>query len=136
MEIPAIIGAGLCAIGVGIGLGLTGKGAMEAIGRQPDAYGKIQTLSLILAPIELLGVFIKPLTLMIRLYANMQGGHIVIMSIIGLMFIFYNWIGSSLSFVLAFLLMIIELFVALLQAYIFTILSALYFGFANEEHEH
>ena len=46
MEIPAIIGAGLCAIGVGIGLGLTGKGAMEAIGRQPDAYGKIQTLSL------------------------------------------------------------------------------------------
>ena len=37
MEIPAIIGAGLCAIGVGIGLGLTGKGAMEAIGRQPDA---------------------------------------------------------------------------------------------------
>ena len=49
MEIPAIIGAGLCAIGVGIGLGLTGKGAMEAIGRQPDAYGKIQTLSLILA---------------------------------------------------------------------------------------
>ena len=49
MEIPAIIGAGLCAIGVGIGLGLTGQGAMEAIGRQPDAYGKIQTLALILA---------------------------------------------------------------------------------------
>ena len=47
MEIPAIIGAGLCAIGVGIGLGLTGKGAMEAIGRQPDAYGKIQTAMLI-----------------------------------------------------------------------------------------
>ena len=44
MEIPAIIGAGLCAIGVGIGIGLTGKGAMEAIGRQPDATGKIQTV--------------------------------------------------------------------------------------------
>ena len=98
--------------------------------------GVPKPIRLILAPIELLGVFIKPLTLMIRLYANMQGGHIVIMSIIGLMFIFYNWIGSSLSFVLAFLLMIIELFVELLQAYIFTILSALYFGFANEEHEH
>ena len=49
MEIPAIIGAGLCAIGVGIGLGLTGKGAMEAIGRQPDASGKIQVAALILA---------------------------------------------------------------------------------------
>ena len=93
-------------------------------------------MKIVLAPIEVLGLFIKPLTLMIRLYANMQGGHIVIMSIIGLMFIFSNWIGSSLSFVLAFFLMIIEVFVALLQAYIFTILSALYFGFANEEHEH
>ena len=93
-------------------------------------------MKIVLAPIEVLGLFIKPLTLMIRLYANMQGGHIVIMSIIGLMFIFSNWLGSSLSFVLAFFLMIIEVFVALLQAYIFTILSALYFGFANEEHEH
>ena len=98
--------------------------------------GVPKPIRLILAPIEVLGVFIKPLTLMIRLYANMHGGHIVIMSIIGLMFIFYSWLGSSLSLVLAFLLMIIELFVALLQAYIFTILSALYFGFANEEHEH
>ncbi len=93
-------------------------------------------MKIVLAPIEVLGLFIKPLTLMIRLYANMQGGHIVIMSIIGLMFIFSSWLGSSLSFVLAFFLMIIEVFVALLQAYIFTILSALYFGFANEEHEH
>ena len=49
MEIPAIIGAGLCANGVGIGIGQTGKGAREAIGRQPDAYGKIQTALLIAA---------------------------------------------------------------------------------------
>ena len=49
MEIPAIIGAGLCAIGLGIGIVLTGKGAMEAIGRQPDAYGKIQPALLIAA---------------------------------------------------------------------------------------
>ena len=49
MEIPAIIGAGLCAIGVGIGLGLTGKGAMEAIGRQPEASGKIQVAGIIFA---------------------------------------------------------------------------------------
>ena len=49
MEIPAIVGGGLIVIGVGIGIGGIGRGAMEAIGRQPDAYGKIQTLSLILA---------------------------------------------------------------------------------------
>ncbi|MDG2397149.1 MAG: F0F1 ATP synthase subunit A [Flavobacteriaceae bacterium] len=93
-------------------------------------------MKIVLAPIEVLGVFIKPFTLMLRLYANMQAGHIVMMSLIALMFIFFNWIGSSLSFFLAFFISIIELFVALLQAYIFTILSALYFGFANEEHEH
>ena len=49
MEIPAIVGAGLVVIGVGIGIGNIGRGAMEAIGRQPDAYGKIQTAILIAA---------------------------------------------------------------------------------------
>lgn len=49
MEIPAIVGAGFVVIGVGIGIGQIGKGAMEAIGRQPDASGKIQVAALILA---------------------------------------------------------------------------------------
>jgi len=93
-------------------------------------------MKLALAPIELLGVFIKPFSLMIRLYANISAGHIVLMSLIALMFIFNNWLGSSLSFVLAFAISIIEILVALLQAYIFTVLSALYFGFAVEEHDH
>lgn len=93
-------------------------------------------MKIILAPIELLGTFIKPFSLMIRLYANIVAGHVVLMSIIGLMFIFKNWIGSSLSFVLAFALSLLEILVAALQAYIFTMLSALYFGAANEEHDH
>ena len=91
-------------------------------------------MKIILAPIELLGTIIKPFSLMIRLYANITAGHIVLMSIIGLMFIFKNWIGSSLSFGLAFALSLLELLVAALQAYIFTMLSALYFGAAVEEH--
>ena len=91
-------------------------------------------MKIALIPIELLGVIIKPFSLLIRLYANMQAGHIVLMSLIGLMFIFNNWLGTSLSFALAFAISIIELLVALLQAYIFTMLSALYFGFAVEEH--
>ena len=49
MEIPAIVGAGFVVIGVGIGIGQIGKGAMETIGRQPEAYGKIQTAMLIAA---------------------------------------------------------------------------------------
>jgi F-type H+-transporting ATPase subunit a len=51
------------------------------------------------------------------------------------MFVFQNWVGSSLSFGLAFFISIIEILVALLQAYIFTMLSALYFGFAVAEHD-
>ncbi len=93
-------------------------------------------MKIVLAPIELLGTIIKPFSLMIRLYANILAGHIVLMSIIALMFTFKSWIGSPLSFLLAFALSFLEILVALLQAYIFTMLSALYFGAAVEEHHH
>ena len=93
-------------------------------------------MKIILAPIELLGTIIKPFSLMIRLYANMTAGHVVLMSILGLIFIFQNWLGGSLSFGLAFALALLELLVCALQAYIFTMLSALYFGAAVEEHHH
>lgn len=92
-------------------------------------------MKIILAPIELLGTIIKPFALMIRLYANITAGHVVLMSIIGMVFLFQNWLGSGLSFMLAFVLAILELLVAALQAYIFTVLSALYFGMAVEEHD-
>ena len=98
--------------------------------------GVPKVMRIVLAPIELLGVFIKPFSLMIRLYANIFAGHIVLMSIIGLMFIFKSWLGSSLSFGLSFVLSILEILVAFLQAYIFTMLSSLYFGSAVEEHHH
>ncbi|MDG1810742.1 MAG: F0F1 ATP synthase subunit A [Polaribacter sp.] len=97
--------------------------------------GVPKLMRIVLAPIEVLGMFIKPFSLMIRLYANITAGHIVLMSIIGLMFIFKSWIGSPLSFGLAFALSLLELLVAALQAYIFTMLSALYFGSAVEEHD-
>ena len=93
-------------------------------------------MKIILAPIEFLGTIIKPFSLMIRLYANMLAGHVVLMSIIALMYTFSSPIGSPLSFLLAFVLSILEILVALLQAYIFTMLTALYFGAAKEEHHH
>ena len=107
----------------------------DPLGSTMKWYAKIP-LYIILIPIEVLGIFIKPFSLLIRLYANMQAGHIVLMSLIGLMFIFKSWLGSPMSFGLAFAISLIEVLVALLQAYIFTMLSALYFGFASEEHEH
>ncbi len=111
------------------------KHLVDPLGDAMPWYGKIP-IYIILVPIELLGLIIKPFALLIRLYANMQAGHIVLMSLIGLMFIFKSWIGSSLSFFLAFAITLIEVLVALLQAYIFTMLSSLYFGFASEEHDH
>jgi len=93
-------------------------------------------MKFVLAPIELLGTFIKPFSLMIRLYANMIAGHIVIMSLVALMYSANHIVGGPLTFLLAFVLMILEVLVALLQAYIFTMLAALYFGAAVEEHHH
>ena len=111
------------------------KHIFDPLGDTLPWYGKVP-LYIILIPIEVLGIIIKPFSLLIRLYANMQAGHIVLMSLIGLMFLFKSWFGSTLSFGLSFAISLIELLVALLQAYIFTMLSALYFGFAAEEHEH
>ncbi len=93
-------------------------------------------MKFVLAPIELLGTIIKPFSLMIRLYANMLAGHVVLMSLIALMYKADSIVGSPLAFLLAFVLTILEVLVALLQAYIFTMLAALYFGSAVEEHHH
>ena len=93
-------------------------------------------MKIILAPIELLGIFIKPFALMIRLYANMIAGHIVVMSLLALIFIFKSVGMGAFSFMLTFIISIIEILVAALQAYIFTMLAALYFGSAVEEHGH
>ena len=93
-------------------------------------------MKFILAPIELLGTIIKPFSLMIRLYANMLAGHVVLMSLIALMYKANSIVGSPLAFLLSFVLTLLEVLVALLQAYIFTMLAALYFGSASEEHNH
>lgn len=92
-------------------------------------------MKFILAPIELLGVFIKPFALMIRLYANMTAGHIVLMSLIALLYVFTSWFAKGAFLGLTLFLSIIELLVAFLQAYIFTMLTALYFGSAVAEHD-
>lgn len=89
-----------------------------------------------LAVIELIGLVVKPFSLMIRLYANMLAGHVVLMSIIGLIFIFESWIAAPAFLGLTLVLSLLELLVAALQAYIFTMLTALYFGSAVEEHAH
>lgn len=91
-------------------------------------------MKILLMPIELIGLITKPFALMIRLFANMTAGHIVIMSLLGLIVIMRNWIAGPAFFGFAIMISVIELLVAFLQAYIFTLLSALYIGMAVEEH--
>jgi F-type H+-transporting ATPase subunit a len=91
-------------------------------------------MKILLMPIELIGVFIKPFALMIRLYANMKAGHVVLMSLIAVMYTFQNWGAKGAFLGLTLVLSLLELLVAALQAYIFTMLTALYFGAASEEH--
>ncbi len=93
-------------------------------------------LRIIILPIEVVGIFTKPFSLMIRLFANITAGHIIILSFIGLIFIF-NSIGMApVSIAFGLFMSFMELFVAILQAYIFTLLSAMYIGSAIEVHEH
>ena len=88
----------------------------------------------IMPMVELIGVFTKPFSLMIRLFANIVAGHIIILSLFSLIFIFQSmWVGP-LSVAFAIFMNFLELFIALLQAFIFTILSAMYFGMAVEDH--
>lgn len=93
-------------------------------------------MKLVMMPIEILGVFIKPFALLIRLFANMSAGHIVVMSLISLIFVFKNIIAGVAFPFLTFVIYLLEVLVAFLQAYIFTMLSSVYFGMANEEHHH
>lgn len=81
---------------------------------------------IVLVPIEFLGLFVKAFALMVRLFANMLAGHIVVFFLIGLMFIFGLW--ALPFFFMGILIYILELGVAFLQAYIFTLLSAIFIG--------
>ncbi|MFM8433258.1 MAG: F0F1 ATP synthase subunit A [Bacteroidota bacterium] len=96
----------------------------------------------LLTPIELLGVFLRPFVLMIRLFANITAGHIIALSFFSLIFIFGQMstgLGLGVSvFSVAFVIFmsLLELLVAFLQAFVFTLLSAIYFGSAVEEHHH
>lgn len=104
--------------------------------------GVPMAIKFILVPIEILSVFIKPAVLMIRLTANINAGHIIILAFTSLIFIFgEKSTGAGFGvgvFSTAFMIFMyfIELLVAFLQAYVFTLLAALYFGDATQEHHH
>lgn len=119
------------------------KHIVDPLGNSMPFVGKI-LIYIILVPIELIGILTKPFALMIRLFANITAGHIIVLSLVALIFVFGNAgesiagasAGAGLAVPLALFISLLELLVAALQAFIFTLLSALFIGQAVEESAH
>ncbi len=87
----------------------------------------------ILIPVEIIGVFMKPFSLMLRLFANITAGHIILLSLFGLIFIFKSFLIAPVVSGFALFMNLIELLVAFLQAFIFTLLTSMYIGSSIED---
>ena len=96
--------------------------------------GVPKLLLIIMIPVELIGIVVKPFSLMIRLFANITAGHIVTLSFISLIFIFKSIYLAPVSLAFGLFINVLELLVSILQAYIFTLLTAMYIGGAVEDH--
>jgi F-type H+-transporting ATPase subunit a len=93
----------------------------------------------IMIPVEIMGLFTKPFALCVRLFANMTAGHVVILSILGLIFIFHSVAVAGLAVPFSVFIYLLEILVAFIQAYVFTMLSAVFAGLGvhashGEEH--
>ena len=88
----------------------------------------------IMVPIEIVSLFTKPFALMIRLFANMTAGHIVLLSLVGLIFFFKSFAVAPISVAFSVFIYMLELLVAFLQAYIFAMLTSVFIGLALGEH--
>jgi F-type H+-transporting ATPase subunit a len=98
------------------------------------APGTPLLLKILLVPIELIGLFTKPFALMLRLFANITAGHIIVLSLTSIIFVLQTVYAAPLSILLSLMVLSLEFLVALLQAYIFTLLAALFIGLAVNEH--
>ena len=93
-------------------------------------------MKIFMMPIELIGVLTKPFALMIRLFANMTAGHVIILAFVGIIFINENAAWGGMSVPMSLFISVLELLVAFLQAFLFAMLSALFIGAAVEEAHH
>lgn len=90
-------------------------------------------MTLIMTPVEIVGKLTKPFALAIRLFANMTAGHIVVLALVGLIFTFAG-LASAAPFLMAVAIMVLEIFVAFLQAFIFSLLASVFIGQIVEAH--
>jgi F-type H+-transporting ATPase subunit a len=91
-------------------------------------------LLVVMTPIELIGKLAKPFALAVRLFANMTSGHVLVLALLGLTFLFQSYLVGFLASLLATGVMLLEVFVAFLQAFVFTLLTAVFIGLMRAEH--
>lgn len=91
-------------------------------------------LKFIIVPVEIIGMFTKPISLMVRLFVAITAGHIVILSLMSLTFIFHSYAVGILSTLVVTVITFIEILVATIQAYVFTMFSSMYIGMAVDDH--
>jgi F-type H+-transporting ATPase subunit a len=87
-------------------------------------------------PVELIGLFTKPFALTVRLFVAITAGHIVLLSLISMAFIFHSVTVGFVSSLIVLFINLIEILVAGIQAYVFTLFTALYIGMSTAKHEH
>jgi F-type H+-transporting ATPase subunit a len=116
------------------GMKAQGKKYINTIIFWPDdmSLGMKLFISPILTPIEIIGKFTKPFALAIRLFANMTAGHVVLLALISLIFTFGSWFLVPVPILMGIGISVLELFVAVLQAFIFTLLSSVFIGLIRE----
>ncbi|HWB40385.1 MAG TPA: F0F1 ATP synthase subunit A [Gemmatimonadales bacterium] len=89
---------------------------------------------IIMTPVEIIGKLSKPFALAVRLFANMTAGHVLVLALIGLTFLFQSYLVGVGASILATGIMLLELFVAFLQAFVFTLLTSVFIGLMREAH--
>jgi F-type H+-transporting ATPase subunit a len=112
------------------------KGYMQTIFFLPPGLPTIlkPVILLIMTPIELIGKLAKPFALAVRLFANMTAGHALVLALIGLIFTFRSYAVGGAAVPMATAIMLLEIFVAFLQAYVFTLLTSVFIGLMREAH--
>lgn len=112
------------------------KGYLKTIVMVPPGMKGVGAvvMALILTPIEIIGKLVKPFALCLRLFANMTGGHFVILALLGLIFVFSSWAVAAGSVAVVLFMMALELLVAFLQAYIFALLTSVFIGMMRHAH--
>ena len=112
------------------------KGYLKTIVFVPPGMHGLGAVAMagLMTPIELISKLVKPFALCLRLFANMTAGHFVILALLGLIFIFANWAVAVGSVAFVLFMMLLELLVAFLQAYIFALLTSVFIGMLQHEH--